>query len=51
MPSSAAIVTTRVEIRAVSLSATPMVTVIGTISSLNLPAAAAAPARCWLRAP
>ena len=37
--------------RDVSLSATPIVTVIGTISAANLPAAAAAAARCWLCTP
>ena len=51
MPSSAAIVTSSVKIRDVALSALPIVTVIGTISSLNLPAAAAAAARCWLCTP
>ena len=35
----------------VSLSATPIVTVIGTISASNLPAACAAAARCWLCTP
>ena len=45
MPSSAAIVTSFVEICCVSLSATPINTVIGAISSLNLPAACAAAAR------
>ena len=50
MPSSAEIVTSRVTRRPLE-SAAPMVVVIGTISSANLPAAAAAAARCWLRAP
>ena len=35
----------------VSLSTVAMGTVIGTISSLNFPAAAAAQAFCWLCAP
>ena len=51
MPSSAAIVTSFVPMCDVSLSATPIVTVIGTISAVNLPAAAAAAARCWLCTP
>jgi hypothetical protein len=51
MPSSAAMVTCFVSNWPVVLSATPMVTVIGTISSLNLPAAAAAAALSWLRTP
>ena len=51
MPSSIASVTSFVYTRDDSLSATPIVTVIGTISSLNFPAACAAAARCWLCAP
>ncbi len=51
MPSSAERVTSRVPSWPVLASATPIVTVIGTISSLNLPAAAAAAARSWLCTP
>jgi len=51
MPSSAAMVTSRVPIEPLALSATPISVVIGTISSLNLPAACAAAARSWLRTP
>ncbi len=51
MPSSAESVTSRVESRPDSLSATPMTVANGTISSANRPAASAAAARCWLRAP
>jgi len=51
MPSSAEIVTSFVKICPDSLSATPIVVVIGTISSLNLPAACAAAARCCDWAP
>ena len=40
-----------VESAPVALSTTFIVVVIGTISSLNLPAARAAAARCWLRTP
>ncbi len=50
MPSSAETVTDFVKSPPV-LSATPAVTVMGTISSANFPAAAAAAARCWLLAP
>ncbi len=50
-PSSRSSVTWRVPSMPVALSATPISTVIGTISSSNLPASAAAHARCWLRAP
>src|ERR1700676_4680443 len=48
MPSSLAMVTSRVPRAPVALSATPIRVVIGTISSLNLPAPCAAPAprRC-----
>ena len=51
MPSSAAIVTSLRDSRPLALSTTPITVVIGAISSLNLPAACAAAARCWLRAP
>ncbi len=51
MPSSLAMVTSRVPRVPLALSATPMTVVIGTISSLNLPAACAAAARSWLRTP
>ncbi|MCY1548224.1 hypothetical protein D9M68_843200 [compost metagenome] len=51
MPSSAEMVTSLVTSWPVDLSATPASTVIGTISSLNLPASCAAAARCWLRTP
>src|SRR5258708_866507 len=47
MPSSAAMVTSRVPIALVALSATPMTVVIGTISSLNLPAACARRCAQW----
>ena len=47
-PSSSFRVTSRVPNCCVFLSATAARTVMGTISSLNLPAAAAAQARCWL---
>src|SRR5881396_3775692 len=46
MPSSAETVTSFAVTRAVSLSAMPMTTFIGTISSPNLPAASAAAALC-----
>jgi hypothetical protein len=51
MPSSAAIVTSRVSRRPEALSATPMTVVIGTISASKRPAAWAAAARCWLCTP
>src|SRR5690606_6143464 len=51
MPSSAETVTSLVIIAPVALSVVPMMVVIGTISSSNLPASRAAAARCWLRAP
>ena len=51
IPSSTASVTSRDERRPDSLSATPASVVNGTISSANFPAACAAAARCWLRAP
>ena len=51
MPSSEARVTSRVINWRVAGSALPASTVIGTISSSNLPAACAAAARCWLSAP
>jgi hypothetical protein len=51
MPSSEEIVTSFEKRRPLSLSATPMTVVMGTISSANRPAACAAAARCWLRAP
>jgi acetyl-CoA acetyltransferase len=51
MPSSAASVTSLVNMRPVALSATPANTVIGTISASNRPAACAAAARCCDCAP
>ncbi len=51
MPSSLDIVTSRMPSVPLALSATPMSVVMGTISSLNLPAACAAAARSWLRTP
>ena len=51
IPSSEARVTSRVEMRPDSLSATAMVVLKGTISCLNRPASCEAVARCWLRTP
>ena len=50
-PSSTATVTSRVDRRPVPLSTLAIVTLIGAISAANAPAACAAHARCWLRAP
>ena len=44
-------ITSRVMMRAVSLSATAIVVVTETISSAKRPASRAAAARCWQRAP
>jgi len=51
MPSSCATLTSFIDSAPVALSTTFMVVFIGAISSLNLPASRAAPARCWLRTP
>ena len=51
MPSSCETVTSFVDSAPVALSTTFIVVCIETISSLNLPAARAAAARCWLRTP
>jgi hypothetical protein len=50
MPSSLLTVTSLV-VRPITASATPALTVMGAISSSNLPAASAAQAFCWLAAP